>query len=69
MSVSRGLPPLPETLADITDEQCKAARRTVAAHAIDVTDAIELMCMLGIAPGQEASERLSDQVWSEVFNG
>ncbi len=40
--------------ADITDEQRKLARRTVAGFATDAKDAAELMLCLGIYPGQEA---------------
>jgi hypothetical protein len=42
--------------AELTEEQRKAARRTVAQYAIDVADATELMEMLGVHPSQgEAS--------------
>lgn len=38
----------------ITDQQRIAARRTIAANAVDVTEAAEIMRMLGIHPSQDA---------------
>ena len=56
----QGFAAVVEDVGDITDEQKAlwgqrkaAAQRTVANHATNVEDAIELMRMLGIHPGQD----------------
>ena len=39
-------------------EVAAAARRTICSHAKDVPEAIELMCMLGVYPGQDLEDTL-----------
>ena len=45
-----------ETFAEVAEDQVGFARKTVAANAIDATDAAELMMALGIHPCQEAKD-------------
>ena len=42
-----------ESLDELTADQVGFARKTVAAYAIDATDAANLMMALGIHPSQE----------------
>lgn len=52
--IGRTVPPLPGIVGDIGEEQRAAARRTVAHYATDTDDAVKLMLMLGLFPGQES---------------
>jgi hypothetical protein len=45
-----------EAFAEITEDQVGFARKTVAANAIDATDAADLMMALGIHPCQEVKD-------------
>jgi hypothetical protein len=45
-----------ETFAEVAEDQVGFARKTVAANAIDATDAANLMMALGIHPCQELKD-------------
>jgi hypothetical protein len=45
-----------EAFAEMAEDQVGFARKTVAAHAIDATDAADLMMALGIHPCQEVKD-------------
>ena len=45
-----------ETFAEMAEDQVGFARKTVAANAIDATDAADLMMALGIHPCQEVKD-------------
>ena len=51
--VKRTIPPQNEIVGSIPEEQRKAARRTIAEHAVDAEDAARLFLMLGLFPSQE----------------
>lgn len=68
MSVSRGLPELPQEIRDITDEEVVAARRTVAAFSTDADECRIFLAMLGIGRNQH-SDGFVGEIWSSAFNG